>query len=191
MMVNPWSNQSVGGSATFTDDQNILEFRAATIDTYYRDDDSKIVEFDSEFGPLVIEPGDLITDYPHAGILNTPVFLARYPSTSTNRNRARARWTFKHFLGLDIEKSASRTTDPVALADTNNPTLNNPKCTVCHSVMDPVAGAFQNYGDEGLYRDQYLGLDSLPDSYRFVQDGVPLLYQEGDSWYRDMLAPGG
>ena len=56
--------------------------------------------------------------------------------------------------------------------------------------MDPVAGAFQNYGDEGLYRDQYLGLDSLPDSYRFVQDGVPLLYQDGDSWYRDMLAPG-
>ena len=54
-----------------------------------------------------------------------------------------------------MEKSASRTTDPVALADTNNPTLHNPACTVCHSVLDPVAGTFQNYGDEGMYKDQY------------------------------------
>ena len=37
---------------------------------------------------------------------------------------------------------------------TNNPTLRNPACTVCHRVLDPVAGAFQNYGDDGYYRDQ-------------------------------------
>ena len=104
--------------------------------------------------------------YPHAGILNTKVFLQRYPTTPTNRNRARSRWTYYHFLGLDIEKSASRTTDPVALADTNNPTMNNPACTVCHSVLDPVAGAFQNYGDEGLYRDQWGGMDSLDHFYK-------------------------
>ena len=90
------------------------------------------------------------TDYPHAGILNTTTFLKRYPTTATNRNRARARWTYYHFLGVDIENSASRTMDPVALADTNNPTMHNPACTVCHTVMDPVAGAFQDYGDEGL-----------------------------------------
>ena len=81
-------------------------------------------------------------------------FLSRYPTTATNRNRARARWTYYHFLGLDVEKSASRTTDPVALADTNNPTMHNPACTVCHSVLDPVAGAFQDYGDDGFYKDQ-------------------------------------
>ena len=76
---------------------------------------------------------------PHAGILTMPAFLQRYPSTETNRNRARARWTYKFFLDVDIEKSAARTTDPVALADTNNPTMNNKNCTVCHQRMDPVA----------------------------------------------------
>lgn len=110
--------------------------------------------------------GNLATDYPHAGLLNTTVFLLRYPTTATNRNRARSRWTYYHFLGVDIEKSASRTTDPIALADTDNPTMRNPACTVCHSVMDPVAGAFQNYGDIGLYRDQYGGLDSLDGHYK-------------------------
>ena len=116
---------------------------------------------------FVVNPGrSCSTDYPHAGILNAKVFLQRYPTTATNRNRARSRWTYYHFLGLDIEKSASRTTDPVALADTNNPTMRNPACTVCHSVMDPVAGAFQNYGDEGLYRDQWGGLDSLDEFYK-------------------------
>ena len=114
----------------------------------------------------ILNPGPLRTDYPHAGILNTNAFLKRYPSTATNRNRARSRWTYYHFLGLDIEKSASRTTDPVALADTNNPTMNNPACTVCHSVLDPVAGAFQNYGDEGYYKDKWGGLDSLDDLYK-------------------------
>ena len=102
-----------------------------------------------EFGDYVVDPGPCLTKFPHAGILNTKVFLQRYPSTATNRNRARSRWTYYHFLGVDIEKSAPRTTDPVALADTDNPTLNNPACTVCHTIMDPVAGAFQNYGDEG------------------------------------------
>ena len=108
-------------------------------------------------------------DWPHAGVLTTPAFLSRYPSTDTNRNRARARWTYYHFLGVDIEKSAPRTTDPVALADTNNPTMNNPACTVCHERMDPVAGAFQSFGDRGHYLDQWGGLDSLPDTYKHPQ----------------------
>ena len=119
-----------------------------------------------EFGTNVINAGDLWTVYPHAGLLNTTVFLRRYPTTATNRNRARARWTYYHFLGLDVEKSASRTTDPVALADTHNPTMHNLACTVCHSVLDPVAGAFQNYGDVGFYRDQWGGLDALDGFYK-------------------------
>jgi len=125
--------------------------------------------------------------------LNTEAYLSRYPSTETNRNRARARWTYYHFLGVDIEKSASRPTDPEALTDTNNPTLNNSNCTVCHEVMDPVAGAFQNYGDDGKYRSQYGGLDSLSDAYKYptmygLDDRGP--YQRGDLWYRDMRLPG-
>ena len=79
-------------------------------------------------------------------------FLTRYPTTETNRNRARARWTYKFFLGLDVEASAARTTDAAALADKNNPTLLNPACTVCHQTLDPVAGAFQNYGEVGNFQ---------------------------------------
>ena len=105
-------------------------------------------------------------EWPHAGVLSSPAFLGRYPSTDTNRNRARARWTYFHFLGVDIEKSAPRSTDPVALADKNNPTLNNPACTVCHERMDPVAGAYQSFGDSGHYLDSYYGKDSLPESYK-------------------------
>ena len=108
-------------------------------------------------------------DWPHSGVLSMPSWLSRYPSTDTNRNRARARWTYYQFLGVDIEKSAPRTTDPVALADTNNPTMNNPACTVCHERMDPVAGAYQSFGDAGHYLDQYGGIDSLSDTYKYPQ----------------------
>lgn len=129
-------------------------------------------------------------NYPVAGLLNTPAFLSRYPTTETNRNRARARWTMLHFLGLDIEKSASRTTDPVALADTNNPTMNNPACTVCHQVMDPVAGTFQNYGTQSFYLQSEDGMDSLPELYKYPEDDSDSLYQYGDRWFRDMRTPG-
>ncbi len=133
-------------------------------------------------------------EVPHAGVLSTQAWLARYPSTDTNRNRARARWTYFHFLGVDIEKSAPRTTDPVALADTNNPTMNNSACTVCHERLDPVAGAYQSFGDLGGYLDQWGGLDSLAESYKHPEwfGGEPgsTLYQEGDTWYRDMRVPG-
>ena len=167
IMANPMTAEGYGAPTRFADPDDPFEFRPSEIVSYYRDDESKVWEYSLEFGTKVSDPGNLQTIYPHAGILNTTVFLRRYPTTATNRNRARARWTYYHFLGLDVEKSASRTTDPVALADTNNPTMHNPNCTVCHSVLDPVAGAFQNYGDEGLYKDQWGGLDSLDEFYKY------------------------
>ena len=168
IMANPQAVEAYGASTVFDDPGDVHEFKPSEIQSYYRDNDSKKTVLAFEKGTIehVTNPGDLWTDYPHAGILNTTAFLQRYPTTATNRNRARSRWTYYHFLGLDIEKSASRSTDPVALADTNNPTMHNPACTVCHIVMDPVAGAFQNYGDEGLYRDQWEGLDSLDGFYK-------------------------
>ncbi len=171
IMANPLASAAYGASTAFRNGEDDHEFRPSEIVSYYRNDDSKVSQFFTSAqngmqATRVEDPGDLATDYPHAGILNTTVFLLRYPTTATNRNRARSRWTHYHFLGLDIEKSASRTTDPVALADTNNPTMHNPACTVCHTVMDPVAGAFQNYGDEGFYRDQWGGLDSLDRQYK-------------------------
>ena len=126
-------------------------------------------------------------DYPHAGILNEPAFLARYPSSDTNRNRLRAKMVYRLFLGVDIENIAARTLAPSDLQDQDNPTLNNQACAVCHETLDPVAGAFQNYGTEGWYRSSWHGKDALPGSYKH-EDGSP--YQEGDVWYRDMRKPG-
>ena len=169
VMANPWSAEVYGSSAKFSTPKNAHEFKPSTIERYFRHGPG--YEWEStEFGNRVINPGTLVTSWPHAGILNTKAFLQRYPTTPTNRNRARSRWTYYHFLGIDIEKSASRTTDPVALADTNNPTLNNAACTVCHSVLDPIAGAFQNYGNEGFYRDQWRGKDALDDFYKEPQN---------------------
>ena len=190
IMANPMVSEGYGATTRFDNAEDPLEFRPSEIVSYYRTDTSKILESRTDIGDHVLDPGNLSTDYPHAGVLNTTVFLVRYPTTPTNRNRARSRWTYYHFLGLDIEKSASRTTDPVALADTDNPTMKNPACTVCHRVMDPVAGAFQNYGEEGLYRDEWGGLDSLDKFYKSPPDGSYTPYQEGDSWYRDMREPG-
>ena len=128
--------------------------------------DKNLAFEDTDFQSRRITSHGAFIDYPHAGVLNTQAFLNRYPSTETNRNRARARWTYYHFLGVDIEKSAPRTTDPEALADTNNPTLKNPACTVCHQVLDPVAGAFQHFGDVGYYNESWGGLDALPQTYK-------------------------
>ena len=167
IMANPWTAAAYGASTRFGDPTDPYEFRPSRIVNYYRHGEGFEIEDDPEIGAAyVIDPGPLWTDYPHAGILNTTSFLQRYPSTATNRNRARSRWTYYHFLGVDVEKSASRTTDPAALADTNNPTLHNPNCTVCHSILDPVAGAFQNYGDNGFYKDQWGGMDSLDEFYK-------------------------
>ena len=182
IMANPWAATAYGASTQFDNPEDPYEFRPSRIVSYYR----KGGGFESEENRLigarrVLNPGPLSTDYPHAGILNTTSFLNRYPTTATNRNRARARWTYYHFLGLDVEKSASRTTDPIALADTNNPTMHNPACKVCHSVLDPVAGAFQNYSDAGLYKHNWGGLDSLDEFYKKGGQSTSLEVQ-AESW---------
>ncbi|MDE0206996.1 MAG: hypothetical protein OXP66_13340, partial [Candidatus Tectomicrobia bacterium] len=127
IMANSWAARAYGASTYFSDPEDVYEFRPSRIVEYYRRGDDMVTAYDDELvASYVPDPGPLSTVYPHAGILNTNAFLNRYPTTATNRNRARARWTYYHFLGYDVEKSASRTTDPVALADTNNPTMHNP-----------------------------------------------------------------
>ena len=179
-----------GATTEFDDADDVTEFKPSEIARYFRRNNSMIVEEGPPNIWRVINPGNLSTDYPHAGILNTTVFLRRYPTTATNRNRARSRWTHYHFLGFDIEKSAARTADPDALEDTNNPTMNNSACTVCHIPIDPVAGTYQNYGNLGLFRDRNGGRDALPALYRAPKDGTVSPYQRGDTWFRDMREPG-
>lgn len=188
MMANSIAAFAMNGTGTFPKPDDYSDFQPITLDKYHawteEYKDEQVVEIQAH---RILDTGPLFYDYPHAGVLNTQAFLFRYPTTATNRNRARSRATFMHFLDTDIEASAPRTTDPVALADTNNPTLYNPNCTVCHATLDPMAGAFQNYHEEGFYRQH--GTDSLDNFYKYPEDGNTL-YQHGDTWYRDMRDPG-
>lgn len=138
MMVNPFSAKSYGVD-------NIVEF----VD----------VEDVNEFKPVTV-PG-----YEHAGLLSDPMWLNRFPTTNTNRNRHRARMVLKFFLATDILRSADRPVDSSAIAGFN-PTLNDPSCTVCHASIDPIAGTFQNWNETGAYK---------PPS---------------EGWFGDMLQPG-
>ncbi|MDB4985327.1 MAG: hypothetical protein JWN04_505 [Myxococcaceae bacterium] len=85
--------------------------------------------------------------YPHAGVLSSPSFLARWPSTPTNQNRARSRLVFASFLATDILTLAQRPIDSSALVGTANAPRNSPACTSCHGALDPVANSFSSYPD--------------------------------------------
>ncbi len=91
-----------------------------------------------------------IPGIPHAGLLTSPMFLNRFPTSDTNRNRHRSRMAYLFFLDIDVNRFGSRPVD--ASADFGeNPTLNNPDCTVCHTTVDPVAGVFMNWNESGEY----------------------------------------
>jgi hypothetical protein len=91
-----------------------------------------------------------IPGIPHAGILTSSMFLNRFPTSDTNINRHRSRMAYWFFLDIDINQFGNRPVD--ANSDFGeNPTLNNPDCTVCHTTMDPVAGLFMNWNESGEY----------------------------------------
>jgi hypothetical protein len=121
------------------------------------------VEFENDVDATEFKPG-YIYEYPHAGILTSPMFLNRWPTTPTNRNRARARRVYEFFLGTDILKTAEQPIDPTK-ATGFNPTLYNPACTGCHSNIDPIAGCFHSFDDRGRYAGE-------------------------DDWFNDMRPPG-
>lgn len=108
-------------------------------------------------------------DFPHAGVLTMPAFLARYPTTETNRNRHRARIVQSYFLATDILKVGERPIDPTASeALVQAPTLNYGPCVTCHHLNDPIAGAFRG----------------------FFPTGTAWRYDPRDAWYTDMFPPG-
>ncbi len=162
MMVNPYSAVILGVDAgdpsfPFSSDQNmnnhsIDDFRPAT----------NIRQSDGTAVPL-------------AGVIATHSFLARYPSTNTNVNRKRSRFVFQYFLGIDIEGIAPR--DGL---DLNNvigevPTYEDPQCTVCHDVMDPIAGLFTLRDNQGEYDS------SNRYEYTRTTNGVPRMVPAGYS----------
>ena len=92
-----------------------------------------------------------IDGIPHAGVLTSHMFLNRFPTSDTNVNRHRARILFEYFLATDVMKLADRPVDPTSIEEFN-PTLYTPSCAICHAVIDPAAGAFQNWNDRGQYQ---------------------------------------
>jgi hypothetical protein len=107
--------------------------------------------FENPDDPEEFQPGR-IADIPHAGILTSPMFLNRYPTTSTNRNRGRARVVYDLFLDTDILAIEGVRPGNAVDITTPIPTINNPECSKCHSILDPVASIFQNWDYKGRYR---------------------------------------
>ena len=131
MLLNPFSAKVYGADVDFDDEWDPNEFREVRLD-----------------------------GFPHAGILTSPMFLNRYPTTPTNRNRHRARMVYKFFMATDILQKADRPVDPTKIRD-HNPTMNNEQCTICHASVDPMAGAFLNWDDRGRFIESSLWFDDM------------------------------
>jgi hypothetical protein len=111
--------------------------------------------FKDKYDPNEWLPGK-IPGQEHAGVITSPMFMNRFPTTPTNRNRHRARMVYSFFLATDVMALAERPLDPTSIEDFN-PTRENPQCTSCHAVIDPVAGALQNWNDRGMYSPMTMG----------------------------------
>ncbi len=161
MMVNWYSQQVydaelVDGAASF---RQLDEPVCAEVEAY--EEDGVLVPASGEriyYDPTDFKPARITHDteyaiggYPHAGVLTSPMFLNRYPTTYTNRNRHRSRIFYDYFLDIDILAiEGDRPEDGVG-SGIANPTLLDPACYGCHQVMDPVASAFQHWTDNGRY----------------------------------------
>lgn len=132
MMFSPLSANSYGAEMIedFEDPNNPLEFKPG-----------RLPDFAGEGNPAYV-------NFPHAGILTSPMFLNRWPTTPTNRNRARSRVTMLFFLGTNILLTADQPVDQTQVGAIN-PQRDDPACSVCHATVDPIAGAFQAFGEQG------------------------------------------
>jgi len=162
IMVSPYTSRGYGIFEDlrdeFTDTEDAFEFIPAKLPALTEDSKGKVVQ-ESATGL-----------YPHAGVLSTFQYLKRYPTTETNRNRLRVRMYFEHFLDIDILQLAPRVGDAAAAATKYEiPTMQAADCVVCHKVIDPIAGLFQDY---------------------YALDGKGIFGPRKEGWYEDMFQPG-
>jgi hypothetical protein len=156
-VVNPFLAKAYGldKSISFKDSTNYNEFHEAQVTATLTTQNNNM----TQTMPLPI---------PHAGVISTPAFLNRWPTTPTNRSRGRARRLFQFFLATDVLQIATRPVDATKVATLEDPTRNSTLCNVCHKVIDPVAGGFRGYKEDGDYQD----------------------LNPTDPWHDDMYAPG-
>lgn len=109
------------------------------------------IAFADEWDPTEFHPARL-PGLPHAGILSSLIFLNRYPTSATNRNRARSRVVYDLFLDVDILALDGVRPDGSAVDISSfAPTMENPDCVKCHSLLDPVASSFQSWNLAGRF----------------------------------------
>lgn len=107
--------------------------------------------FSNEWDPTEFRPLQL-SGTPHAGILSSLMFLNRYPTSATNRNRARSRVVYDLFLDVDILALDGARPDGTAVdISSTAPTMENPDCVKCHSLLDPIASSFKNWNVSGNF----------------------------------------
>jgi mono/diheme cytochrome c family protein len=91
---------------------------------------------------------DFVQD--RAGIITTPIWLNRYPTTNTSLNRHRAYMFQRQFLATDQLLLGGNRIEVDASAHTVA-TLTDASCTACHNNMDPIASTFQWQGYPGTH----------------------------------------
>jgi hypothetical protein len=119
-----------------------------------------------------------ITAFPMAGILTSWAFLDNYPTTATNINRHRAYKIYQLFLDTDILTIDGSAISSISTGDVifDNPTLNNPTCTGCHNIIDPVASTFRHW---------QIGSEYSHDQYNWSQEGILLPGFNGEESTKD------
>lgn len=106
-----------------------------------------------QFKPVQLSVIKTGQPFPTAGVLTSVVYLRRFPSTATNLNRHRARMIYKQFLATDLLRVAERPIDPSSVTSLT-PTRDDKYCSVCHNVIDPIAGTFQKFDGDGRFRPE-------------------------------------
>jgi hypothetical protein len=154
-------------SQILTADYTVVNSGSATLYGVEAEFDDPSDAHSLQMAQVTLQRGTEMLEIPHAGLLTTPAFLNRFPTTPTNRNRHRARKVYEFFLATDILKAADRPIDPLAAARLNNPTRDDSQCNACHRQLDPIAGAFMKWNEV--------------DQDRFEPEGP---------WHQEMFAPG-
>jgi hypothetical protein len=104
-----------------------------------------------DFKPVQLTVPKTGQPFPSAGVMTSVTYLRRFPTTNTNLNRHRARMVYQQFLATDLLRVAERPIDPSSVTS-NTPTRDDKYCSVCHKVIDPIAGAFQKWDGDGRFR---------------------------------------
>jgi hypothetical protein len=100
------------------------------------------------------EEGAAAKPYEHVGILSDFAFLKRFPSPGANQNRSRSHAVLEKMLGIRIATLIPPDPEKIAsLLATGNPVMDDPACSHCHRILDPIAQAFKDYsGDQYVFK---------------------------------------